>query len=161
MRHHKKLSANRHDTRINERCLWNAACSVRGQIDISQLWGVVLPLVVLKRLNDVSEVPEGLKDGRRSGLSAVPDQGLPSVICPESAQWGQIIRGARGICHRLERAFRDLARLNPELGDVFRLMQFPRWERLQPANADEVLFKLGRALVPTGIGGFKTPSLMR
>ena len=77
-----------------ENWLWEAACSIRGEIDASKYKEFILPLIFLKRLSDVfeDELSNLNKDRKIAKKLADTDHSLVRFFVPEKALWDNITR---------------------------------------------------------------------
>ena len=100
-----------------ESWLWEAACSIRGEIEAPKYKDFIIPLVFLKRLNDVFEDELLIiSESREIALAMVnSDHKLVRFYIPERARWSNITAQKESIGEYLTSAMRDLARENPKL----------------------------------------------
>lgn len=109
-----------------ESWLWEAACSIRGEIEAPKYKDFIIPLIFLKRLNDVfeDELME-ISDSRDISLAMVnADHKLVRFYIPDKARWKNIMEQKENLGEYLTTAMRDLARENPKLQGVVDLQDF-------------------------------------
>ena len=109
-----------------ESWLWEAACSIRGEIEAPKYKDFIIPLIFLKRLNDVFE-DEFLSISESEDISLAmvnSDHKLVRFYIPEKARWKGIMERKESIGEYLTTAMRDLARENPKLQGVVDLQDF-------------------------------------
>lgn len=79
--------------------LWNAACSVRGELGAHEYKDYILPLIFYKRLDDVfSDEVEQLE--RELGLSKSEieeDRELLRFYIPQNARWSEVRSTTSGL----------------------------------------------------------------
>ncbi len=109
-----------------ESWLWQAACSIRGEIEAPKYKDFIIPLIFLKRLNDVFEDElTQISDSKEISLAmANADHKLVRFYIPEKARWRNIIEQNESLGEYLTTAMRDLARENPKLQGVVDLQDF-------------------------------------
>ena len=103
-----------------ESWLWEAACSIRGEIEAPKYKDFIIPLVFLKRLNDVFEDElRIISDNRDIALAMVnSDHKLVRFYIPERSRWINITGQKESLGEYLTSAMRDLALENPRLQGV-------------------------------------------
>ena len=109
-----------------ESWLWEAACSIRGEIEATKYKDFIIPLIFLKRLNDVFE-DELLSISESEDISLAmvnSDHRLARFYIPEKTRWKGILEQKESIGEYLTTAMRDLARENPKLQGVVDLQDF-------------------------------------
>ena len=108
---------NNHNNQSLESWLWEAACSIRGEIEAPKYKDFIIPLIFLKRLNDVFEDElKNISDNRDTALAVVNKvHGMVRFYVPEKAMWDNIIEQKESLGEYLTLAMRDLARENPRL----------------------------------------------
>ena len=109
-----------------ESWLWEAACSIRGEIEAPKYKDFIIPLIFLKRLNDVFE-DELLSISESEDISLAmvnSDHKLVRFYIPEKARWKGILEQKESTGECLTTAMRDLARENPKLQGVVDLQDF-------------------------------------
>jgi type I restriction enzyme M protein len=109
-----------------ESWLWEAACSIRGEIEAPKYKDFIIPLVFLKRLNDVFEDElMDISDSKDVSLAMVDsDHKLVRFYIPEKARWKSIVDQKESLGEYLTSAMRDLARENPRLQGVVDLIDY-------------------------------------
>ena len=109
-----------------ESYLWEAACSIRGEIEAPKYKDFIIPLVFLKRLNDVFEDElMNISDSRDIALAMVnSDHKLVRFYIPERARWKNLLEQKESVGEYLTSAMRDLARENPKLQGVVDLNDY-------------------------------------
>jgi type I restriction enzyme M protein len=103
-----------------ESWLWEAACSIRGEIEAPKYKDFIIPLIFLKRLNDVFEDElMNISDSSDIALAMVnADHKLVRFYIPERSRWNNITDQKESLGEYLTSAMRDLARENPRLQGV-------------------------------------------
>lgn len=111
---------NNHNSQNLESWLWEAACSIRGEIEAPKYKDFIIPLIFLKRLNDVFEDELlNVSPNREKALIKVEtDHRLVRFYIPEKARWNNIISQTESLGEYLTSAMRNLARENPKLQGV-------------------------------------------
>ena len=109
-----------------ESYLWEAACSIRGEIEAPKYKDFIIPLVFLKRLNDVFEDElMNISDSRDIALAMInSDHKLVRFYIPERARWENLLEQKESLGEYLTSAMRDLARENPKLQGVVDLNDY-------------------------------------
>ena len=109
-----------------ESWLWEAACSIRGEIEAPKYKDFIIPLVFLKRLDDVFEDELLIiSDSREISLAMVnSDHKLVRFYIPERARWSNLLEHKENLGEYLTSAMRDLARENPKLQGVVDLNDY-------------------------------------
>lgn len=109
-----------------ESWLWEAACSIRGEIEAPKYKDFIIPLVFLKRLNDVFEDElRNISDSSDISIAMVnADHNLVRFYIPDNARWKNIMEQKPSLGEYLTSAMRDLARENPKLQGVVDLQDF-------------------------------------
>src|SRR5450759_29684 len=84
-----------------ESWLWDAACQLRGPLDVYKRQDYILPLIFLKRLSDVFEdevarLADEFGDSIVAGTLADEDHALVRFYVPEAARWPVIARTVTG-----------------------------------------------------------------
>jgi len=112
-----------------EQWLWDAACQIRGPLDAPKFKDYILPLIFLKRLNDVFEdeverVAEtvGSHDAAQSLVAS--DHRLVRFFLPAESRWPQLAVQTTGLGEALTAAVRAVARFNPRLQGVIDTVDF-------------------------------------
>ena len=103
-----------------ESWLWESACSIRGEIEAPKYKDFIIPLIFLKRLNDVFEDElMNISDSRDIALAMVnADHKLVRFYIPERSRWNNVTGQKESLGEYLTSAMRDLARENPRLQGV-------------------------------------------
>ena len=111
---------NNHNFQNLESWLWEAACSIRGEIEAPKYKDFIIPLIFLKRLNDVFEDElTNISSIREIALAMVnADHKLVRFYIPERSRWNNITEQKVSLGEYLTSAMRDLARENPKLQGV-------------------------------------------
>ena len=111
---------NNHNCQNLESWLWEAACSIRGEIEAPKYKDFIIPLIFLKRLNDVFEDElTNISSIRDIALAMVnADHKLVRFYIPERSRWNNITGQKESLGEYLTSAMRDLARENPKLQGV-------------------------------------------
>lgn len=127
-----------------ENWLWEAACSIRGEIDASKYKEFILPLIFLKRLSDVfeDELNNLNKDREIAKKLADADHSLVRFFVPEKALWDNITRQTTGLGEYITDSMRLLARENPRLEGVVNAIDFNQSTSGQRTISDTSLRKL-------------------
>ena len=109
-----------------ESWLWEAACSIRGEIEAPKYKDFIIPLVFIKRLNDVFEDELlNISKSRDISLTMVnADHKLVRFYIPERTRWNNILGQRENLGEYLTSAMRDLARENPRLQGVVDLNDY-------------------------------------
>ncbi len=109
-----------------ESWLWKAACSIRGEIEAPKYKDFIIPLVFIKRLNDVfDDELMNISDVNEIALAMVnADHKLVRFYIPERARWNNILVQKESFGEYLTTAMRDLARENPKLQGVVDLTDY-------------------------------------
>jgi len=112
-----------------EQWLWDAACQIRGRLDAPKFKDYILPLIFLKRLNDVfeDEVERVVETvgSRDAALSLVAsDHRLVRFFLPAESRWPQLAVQTTGLGEGLTAAVRAIARFNPRLQGVIDTVDF-------------------------------------
>ena len=117
---------NNFDNSNLESWLWEAACSIRGEIEAPKYKDFIIPLVFLKRLDDVFEDELLIiSENREISLAMVnSDHKLVRFYIPERARWSNLLEQKENLGEYLTSAMRDLARENPKLQGVVDLNDY-------------------------------------
>ena len=109
-----------------ESWLWEAACSIRGEIEAPKYKDFIIPLIFLKRLNDVFEDELiDISSIREISMAMVnSDHKLVRFYIPERARWKNILDQKESLGEYLTSAMRDLAKENPRLQGVVDLNDY-------------------------------------
>ena len=142
------------DSKSLESWLWEAACSIRGEIEAPKYKDFIIPLVFLKRLNDVFEDElMQISDSRDISVAMVnADHKLVRFFIPEKARWKNLIEQKQSLGEYLTTIMRDLARENPRLQGVVDLQDFNEATGGMRTISDASLRKLLEILNSKGLG---------
>ena len=99
-----------------ESWLWQAACSVRGELSAHEYKDYILPLVFYKRLDDVYS-DEITAIGIPADLIKA-DRKLSRFYIPEEARWDSLRRTTTGLGERVTDALRLIGRENKNLEGI-------------------------------------------
>ncbi len=106
-----------------ESWLWEAACAIRGPLDAPKFKDYILPLIFLKRLNDVFEdevngFAQQLGDPKPAAEIVERDRGVVRFYIPQAARWSLLKQKTTGLGQDLTDAVRAVARENESLPGV-------------------------------------------
>ena len=109
-----------------ESWLWEAACSIRGEVEAPKYKDFIIPLVFLKRLNDVfDDELLNISESRDVSLAMVnADHKLVRFYLPEKTRWKNLMDQKDSLGEFITTAMRDLARENNRLQGVVDLQDF-------------------------------------
>jgi type I restriction enzyme M protein len=112
-----------------EQWLWRAACEIRGPLDAPKFKDYILPLVFLKRLNDVFEdevarVASTVGDPEMAERLISADHKLVRFFLPTESRWPQLMLHTTGLGEALTDAVRAITRQNPRLQGVIDTVDF-------------------------------------
>jgi type I restriction enzyme M protein len=112
-----------------EQWLWDAACQIRGRLDAPKFKDYILPLIFLKRLNDVFEdeverVAETVGSNDAAQRLVASDHRLVRFFVPPESRWPQLAVQTTGVGEVLTAAVRAIARFNPRLQGVIDTVDF-------------------------------------
>lgn len=117
------------DIKTLENWLWEAASSIRGEVDASKYKDYILPLIFIKRLSDVFDdelnklaVDFGSKDKAEEVLKKDPS--LVRFYIPKEARWENIVSQTQNIGEFLTECTRKIAKHNPKLQGVIDIVDF-------------------------------------
>jgi len=132
------------DIKSLEKWLWDAACSIRGDIDAPKYKDYILPLIFLKRISDVyqdeiKKIAEEFGSEEVAEEIANEDHNVVSFYIPEDAQWKQIRTVTVGIGEYLTKVVRRIAKENPKLNGVIDIVDFNATAAGQRIISDEKL----------------------
>ncbi|MCX7918883.1 MAG: type I restriction-modification system subunit M, partial [bacterium] len=135
------------DIKTLENWLWEAACSIRGEVDAPKYKDYILPLIFLKRLSDVfDDELEALGEKFTSRKTAEEliekDHNLVRFYLPEQARWSAISKLTIGLGEYLTDVVRAIARENPKLQGVIDIVDFNATTAGQRLISDESLKRL-------------------
>ena len=145
------------DIKTLEKWLWDAACSIRGDIDAPKYKDYILPLIFLKRISDVYQ-DEIKKISEEFGSVEVveeianEDHNVVSFYIPKEARWEQIRTVTVGIGEYLTKVVRGIAKENPKLNGVIDIVDFNATAAGQRIISDEKLQTLVDILTRHRIG---------
>jgi len=139
--------ANRLDVKTLEGWLWEAACSIRGDVDAPKYKDYILPLIFFKRLSDVydDEIENLTKKFGREEVAkslAKEKKELIRFYIPEEARWESISKDTRNMGERLTIAMRTIAKHNEKLVGVIDYIDFNATQGGQRVISDEKIIKL-------------------
>lgn len=123
------MTNSKHDIRILEGWLWEAACKIRGEIDAAKYKDFILPLIFLKRLSDVFEDEVNKLAKEYGGVDVVEellaaDHSLVRIYIPKDARWNVIAKKTTLLGEALTDAVRSIARENSKLHGVIDIKDF-------------------------------------
>ncbi|MEJ5166710.1 MAG: class I SAM-dependent DNA methyltransferase, partial [Thermoanaerobaculia bacterium] len=130
-----------------ENWLWEAACSIRGEIDAPKYKDYILPLIFIKRLSDVFE-DELLNLSQKYGKVEIAekllekDHNLVHFYIPKNARWEMISRQTAALGEYLTDVVRAIARENPKLQGVIDIVDFNATTAGQRIISDDRLKEL-------------------
>jgi type I restriction enzyme M protein len=112
-----------------EHWLWDAACQIRGPLDAPKFKDYILPLIFLKRLNDVFEdelqrVADSVGGLELAETLVADDHKLVRFFLPPQSRWPQLSLRTTGLGEALTDAVRAISRLNPRLQGVIDTVDF-------------------------------------
>lgn len=123
-----------------ESYLWGAATLLRGTIDAGEYKSFIFPLLFLKRLSDVydEEYAEALDEsGGDADFAALPEQHRFQI--PDRAHWADLRKVSTNVGRAINRAMREIERVNPRLDGVFGDAPWTNKERLPDATLKELI----------------------
>ncbi len=140
-----------------ENWLWDAACSIRGQIDAPKFKDYILPLLFYKRLCDVYEdeikrLAEEFGDKETAKALVKSDRKLIRFYIPDEYTWREIRKVTTNLGERLTLALREIAKENPKLQGVIDIMDFNATAAGQRILDDGTLARLIQILRKHGLG---------
>ena len=111
------------DIKTLESWLWDAACSIRGAVDVPKFKDYILPLIFIKRISDVFEdelkrLSDEFGDKKIAYDLAQKDHKLVRFFIPRSSTWPEIRKKTKNIGEELTDAIRAIAKENPKLQGV-------------------------------------------
>ncbi len=131
-----------------ETWLWQAACSIRGEVDAARYKDYILPLVFYKRLDDVY-ADDLARVAQRLGVDVqtaegfvAADAGLVRFSVPPVARWSGLRGKTTGLGEVLTSNLRAIARQNTELLGVIDRRDFNATEGNQRVLDDDSLARL-------------------
>ncbi|HID47875.1 MAG TPA: SAM-dependent DNA methyltransferase [Methanococcaceae archaeon] len=145
-----------------EKWLWEAACSIRGEIDAPKYKNYIIPLIFYKRLCDVYEdeirklVEEFkrdetvVKEFKKRGIKieeeikelVKKDRNLVRFYIPDECLWNNVRKTTTGIGEKLTSALREIAKENPKLQGVIDIVDFNVTQAGQRIISDESIHQL-------------------
>lgn len=131
-----------------ESWLWEAACSIRGEIDAARYKDYILPLVFYKRLDDVyADELQKLADEidvpvEQVEVMVAADRDLIRFYIPESARWETIRKTTKKLGEKLTDALRAIGRENADLAGVIDRRDFNATDQGQRVIDDDTLSRL-------------------
>ena len=140
-----------------ENWLWEAACSIRGEIDAPKYKEYIIPLIFYKRLCDVYE-DEIKKLANEFGNEDMvrklvkEDRKLVRFYIPEECLWNNVRKITTGIGEKLTSALRGIARENPKLREVIDVVDFNATQAGQRIISDESIHRLMQILSKYKLG---------
>ena len=145
------------DIKTLEQWLWDAACSIRGDIDAPKYKDYILPLIFLKRISDVyqdeiKKISEEFGSIEVAEEIANEDHNVVSFYIPKEARWEQIRTVTIGIGEYLTKVVRGIAKENPKLNGVIDIVDFNATAAGQRIISDEKLQTLVDILTRHRIG---------
>jgi type I restriction enzyme M protein len=125
----KNGEPNHLDVKTLEGWLWDAACSIRGNVDAPKFKDYILPLIFVKRLSDVFEdevkrVAQEVGDENTARKIISKDHSLVRFYIPQKSLWSEIRKLTDKIGERLTEAMRAIAKENPSLQGVIDIVDF-------------------------------------
>jgi len=140
-----------------ENWLWEAACSIRGEIDAPKYKEYIIPLIFYKRLCDVYE-DEIKKLANEFGNEDMvrklvkEDRKLVRFYIPEECLWNNVRKITTSIGEKLTSALRGIARENPKLREVIDVVDFNATQAGQRIISDESIHRLMQILSKYKLG---------
>ncbi len=136
------------DIKTLESWLWEAACSIRGQLDAPKYKDYILPLIFVKRLSDVydDEINKLTKEYGNKELAedlVAKDHSLVRFYIAPECSWS-VIRThiEKGLGEKLTTVVRQIAKDNPRLDGVIDIIDFNATAGGQRNISDGKLSKL-------------------
>lgn len=135
------------DIKTLENWLWEAACSIRGEVDAPKYKDYILPLIFIKRLSDVfdDEVESlGEKFGsvEKAEKLIEKDHSLVRFYIPKLARWTAISKQTTALGEYLTDVVRTIAKENQKLQGVIDIIDFNATAAGQRLISDESLKRL-------------------
>lgn len=130
-----------------ENWLWEAACSIRGEIDAPKYKDYIIPLIFYKRLCDVyeDEIKKLIEEfGSEEMVRKLvkEDRNLVRFYIPEECLWNNVRKITTGIGEKLTSALREIGRENPKLHGVIDIVDFNETQAGQRIISDESIHRL-------------------
>ena len=137
-----------------ETWLWEAACSIRGEIDAPKFKDFILPLIFVKRLSDVfDDELTALNEDRLIAEELVQtDHSLVRFYVPNNARWPSFVNLTTNVGEYMTEAMRALAKENPPLLGVVDTIDFNQSTSGQRTISDDSLKKLIQILSKKRLG---------
>ena len=137
-----------------ESWLWQAACSVRGELSAHEYKDYILPLVFYKRLDDMYadelQYLVHIKDIPLEVIALEPK--LTSFHIPDEARWDNIRRTTTGLGQRVTEALRQIGRENKALEGVVDRRDFNATDQGQRILDDDSISNLIQILSQHRLG---------
>ncbi|MBW9221500.1 type I restriction-modification system subunit M [Methanothermococcus sp. SCGC AD-155-C09] len=135
------------DTSTLENWLWEAACSIRGEIDAPKYKDYIIPLIFYKRLCDVykDEIKKLASEFGSEEIArklAEMDRKLVRFYIPEECLWENIRGITKNVGEKLTSALRNIAKENPKLQGVIDIVDFNATQAGQRIISDESIQRL-------------------
>ncbi len=135
------------DIKTLENWLWEAACSIRGEIDAPKYKDYILPLIFIKRLSDVFDdelntLSEKFGSPEKAEKLIEIDHSLVRFYLPKKARWENISKQTTGLGEYLTDVVRAISRENPKLQGVIDIVDFNATTAGQRVISDESLKRL-------------------
>jgi type I restriction enzyme M protein len=130
-----------------ENWLWEAACSIRGNVDAPKYKEYIIPLIFYKRLCDVFEdelkiLANEFKDIKLVKKLVSNDRKLTRFYIPEHCLWDNIRTITKNIGERLTDALKEIAKENPKLQGVIDIVDFNATQSGERIISDEHIQQL-------------------
>ncbi len=132
--------------------LWQAACSVRGELGAHEYKDYILPLVFYKRLDDIyadqlQQLAHEFDDTVNNILPLVnEDRELIDFYIPEEARWDRIRQTTDRLGERVTNALRQIGQENERLESVFERRDFNATDQGQRLLEDDAIANLVQIL---------------
>lgn len=136
------------DIKTLENWLWEAACSIRGEIDAPKYKDYILPIIFIKRLSDVFDdelknLADKMKISKKNLEKLLEkDKSLVRFYIPREARWSNIAKQTTKVGESLTDCVRSIARYNPKLQGVIDIIDFNASTAGQRIIGDESLKRL-------------------
>ena len=130
-----------------ENWLWDAACSIRGEVDSPKYRDYILPLLFYKRLSDVYEdeinkLANELGEKELANKIAEKDPKLIRFYIPKEYTWNEIRKDPSNLGQRLTDAVREIAKENEKLKGVIDIVDYNATASGQRILDDDTLARL-------------------
>ena len=141
------MSKNKLDLSTLGNWLWEAASSIRGEIDAHKYKDYIIPLIFYKRLCDVyeDELKELAKEFgslEEAKEAAKYDRDLVRFYIPEKYLWNNIRKSTTRLGEKLTEAMKAIAKENPKLEGVIDVADFNATQAGERIISDERLARL-------------------